>query len=182
MTSQFSEMGTSVLTNDIRMSPLLEPSYEARSETTRAVFLGHLSFGLPITFLIIKLNILIDLSNMLWHGARRHGLRPAVTSTTERSMNEEHPIPAHGERGESEFTVEMSRRDRPLNTEVYTVEDELRVEVATEMDDGTLDVTTYRFFKIRNEPTAIPKREIDPKFRLVVAAALREHGYELALD
>ena len=95
-------------------------------------------------------------------------------------MNEDHPT--HSVRRDGELTVEMRRRDRPLNTEVYAVEDELRVEVATEMDDGTLDVTTYQFYKVRTEQTAIPKYEIDPKFRLVVAAALREYGYELAFQ
>ncbi|WP_136718492.1 hypothetical protein [Halorientalis salina] len=76
----------------------------------------------------------------------------------------------------------MAKRDRAVNTEVYTAADELRVEVTTELDDGTLAVNTFQFFIVRGEDTVIPKSEIADKFRLVVAATLRDQGYDLALQ
>lgn len=100
---------------------------------------------------------------------------PAMTTNNNQS------IQTSGETEIEELTVEMYKRHRPVNTEVYRADDELRVEFATEMDDGTLDVNTFQFFKVRGEKTVVPKYEIDSKFRLVVAATLREHGYDLAL-
>jgi hypothetical protein len=71
--------------------------------------------------------------------------------------------------------VELRDEDRVVTTAVYSTDAEVRVEVTTRAADGTLTVETFRFDL--DDDVVVPKYGVDPRFRLVVGAALRRHGY-----
>jgi len=76
--------------------------------------------------------------------------------------------------------VELRLRDSVIDTTITKMEDQLQVEVVTEFDDGTYDVSTYRFYLTRADE-AVSKYEVDAKFRLIVAAKLLDEGYDPAM-
>ncbi|WP_336003401.1 hypothetical protein [Halorientalis halophila] len=74
-------------------------------------------------------------------------------------------------------TVELRSRDMVVSKTVTQFEDQVQVEVTTELDDGTYDVSTFRFYWTQTGEV-VPKAEVAPELRLIVASALREEGYE----
>lgn len=77
--------------------------------------------------------------------------------------------------------VELRLQDSVINTTITELEDQLQVEVVTEFDDGTYNVFTYRFYLTR-AGEAVPKHEVDAKFRLIVAAKLLDEGYDPSMS
>jgi len=95
-------------------------------------------------------------------------------------MNEDSVESADADDRSGDGVVELRLRDSVIDTTITKLEDQLQVEIVTEFDDGTYDVSTYRFYLTRTDE-AVPKYEVDAKFRLIVAAKLLDEGYDPAM-
>lgn len=105
-------------------------------------------------------------------------------------MNGDRPMtePHHSKQQADEQTGEGSYISGVINLEsdtkrvsssVTPLEDELLVEIVTKAADGTLIVNDYRLLTTRTGNTVIPKYDIDPQHRLIVASVLKKQGYRL---